>query len=118
VASKTKGELEQELEAAEVKIVELGRALTGERTRSDMLSNEIDSHRSSIRVMAETIRDLRFARSGSPDISEAAAMKSLIDAGFLHFIDTKIDDCREAETGRRLRTFRNRGRYAVVLARK
>jgi hypothetical protein len=44
------------------------------------------------------------------------AIAVLLAAGFAAFADARLDDVRELDTGRRRRTFRNQGRYAMVLA--
>jgi hypothetical protein len=54
-----------------------------------------------------------------PDLlteEEKAAIAVLQVGGFLAFTEAKLDDVRELETGRRWRTFRNQGRYDLVLA--
>ena len=45
-----------------------------------------------------------------------AAIDVLVAAGFRAFTEAKLEDVRELDTGRRLRTFRNQGRYELVLA--
>lgn len=47
---------------------------------------------------------------------EKSAIEVLIAGGFLAFTEAKIDNVRELGTGLRRRTFRNRGRYQLVLA--
>lgn len=45
-----------------------------------------------------------------------AAIDTLMAAGFRAFTEAKMEDVRELDTGRRVRTFRNQGRYELVLA--
>ena len=45
-----------------------------------------------------------------------AAIDVLVAAGFRAFTEAKLEDVRELDTGRRMRTFRNQGRYDLVLA--
>lgn len=45
-----------------------------------------------------------------------AAIDVLLAAGFRAFTEAKIEDVRELDTGRRVRTFRNQGRYELLLA--
>ena len=47
---------------------------------------------------------------------EKSAIEVLIAGGFVAFTEAKIDNVRELGTGMRRRTFRNRGRYQLVLA--
>ncbi len=47
---------------------------------------------------------------------ERAALALLTRRGFRAFTRARLDDVRELDTGRRRRTFRNRGRYDLVLA--
>ena len=47
---------------------------------------------------------------------EKSAIEVLISGGFVAFTEAKIDNVRELGTGMRRRTFRNRGRYQLVLA--
>ncbi|WP_319525678.1 hypothetical protein [uncultured Desulfosarcina sp.] len=47
---------------------------------------------------------------------EQAAIAVLQAGGFKAFTDAKMADVRELDTSLRLRTFRNRGRYQLVLA--
>ena len=45
-----------------------------------------------------------------------AAIDVLLAAGFRAFTEAKLEDVRELDTGRRVRTFRNQGRYELLLA--
>ena len=45
-----------------------------------------------------------------------AAIDVLLAAGFRAFTEAKLEDVRELDTGRRVRTFRNQGRYELVIA--
>jgi hypothetical protein len=47
---------------------------------------------------------------------EKTAIEVLIAGGFMAFTEAKIDNVRELGTGLRRRTFRNRGKYQLVLA--
>jgi len=47
---------------------------------------------------------------------EKSAIEVLIAGGFVAFTEAKIDNVRELGTGMRRRTFRNRGRYQLILA--
>jgi len=47
---------------------------------------------------------------------EEQALAVLQARGFKAFTEAKLEDVRELETGRRRRTFRNQGRYDLVLA--
>lgn len=47
---------------------------------------------------------------------ERAALALLVRRGFMAFTAARLDDVRELSTGKRWRTFRNRGRYDLVLA--
>ncbi len=47
---------------------------------------------------------------------EKEAIAVLVRNGFSAFTEAKLDDVRELDTGRRRRTFRNQGRYDLVLA--
>ena len=46
---------------------------------------------------------------------EKSAIDVLVAGGFLAFTEARIDNVRELGTGLRRRTFRNRGRYQLVL---
>ncbi|GEM_PF-6495485 len=48
--------------------------------------------------------------------NERAALALLVRRGFEAFTAARLDDVRELATGKRRRTFRNRGRYDLVLA--
>ncbi len=48
--------------------------------------------------------------------AEKRALATLVKRGFEAFAEARLDDVRELETGRRRRTFRNSGRYDLVLA--
>ena len=47
---------------------------------------------------------------------EKAAIATLVAGGFKAFTEAKLEDVRELATGKRRRTFRNQGRYQLVLA--
>ncbi|WP_319406176.1 hypothetical protein [uncultured Desulfosarcina sp.] len=47
---------------------------------------------------------------------EKAAISVLEAGGFKAFTEAKLEDVRELATGKRRRTFRNQGRYHLVLA--
>ena len=47
---------------------------------------------------------------------EKAAISVLEAGGFQAFTEAKLEDVRELATGKRRRTFRNQGRYQLVLA--
>lgn len=47
---------------------------------------------------------------------EKSAITTLVAGGFLSLADVKIRDCRDLASGKRYRTFRNRGKYDLVLA--
>ena len=46
------------------------------------------------------------------------AVGLLEEAGFMAFTDARLEDVRELSTGKRRRTYRNQGRYGLVLALK
>lgn len=47
---------------------------------------------------------------------EKSAIATLVACGFKAFTEAKLEDVRELDTGKRRRTFRNQGRYQLVLA--
>ena len=47
---------------------------------------------------------------------EKAAIATLEAGGFLSLADARLSDCRDLNSGKRMRTFRLRGRYDIVLA--
>ena len=47
---------------------------------------------------------------------EKEAIAVLESGGFLSLSDVKINDCRDLNSGNRMRTFRNRGKYDLVIA--
>jgi hypothetical protein len=57
---------------------------------------------------------MKFNEMLNPE--EQAAISVLEGGGFLAFTDARLNDVRELGTGLRRRTFRNRGRYDLVLA--
>lgn len=57
---------------------------------------------------------MNFSELLSPE--EHSAITVLMAGGFQAFTDARLADVRELGTGRRQRTFRNRGRYDLVFA--
>ena len=47
---------------------------------------------------------------------EKEAIAVLEGGGFLSLSDVKINDCRDLNSGKRMRTFKNRGKYDLVIA--
>jgi hypothetical protein len=47
---------------------------------------------------------------------EKAAIATLEAGGFISLAEARLNDCRDLNSGKRMRTFRLRGRYDIIIA--